>query len=618
MMVTFVSQCEKNALKKTRKVLDAFADRIGDNTWQTAITEDGLNTVKKMLRQTASRSTAVSCHWIRSRSRIQFLWVVGNKDKFDEQGKVPVNYTSNELIMDEKKKMSEIYYANTQKQPLDKHLFAVGYVAYQLIKRLINDEKLAMAVFVAGCLHDLGKLDPAFQSWIVTMLNKKSDHSELPDDGLHIDKGNFSFDKHARHNEISLLLYYFFDDENGKEINKSNKKMIQHVIYWHHAKPVRKEEFTSLKCIYRKLIKSLDKTKLEDFFVIARHLLKSVNAISNKYDEQNNLQISGLSKRLDDDKLNDLSDNKLPEYKKYLPGCEDVREFISSINQNAKNNLARSAVITADRLVSSLTADQLDAHINNRSLNSLLTDAIVSVSSLSSEIYQCLQKFEQSNPSSHRNKQQSEAAKQLSNVQGIAVLNGPAGCGKTKIALEWAANSQATKIIWICPRVQVCQGLFLDLTSDDYLPNSKIEICTGEFKFIWQKRNKTVTPEGNEFSGDIVLTTIDQILNTILTHRNVTSLIDFLNAHVVFDEYHEYIQMPAFNLLFAEFVQCKRLQHQPRALLVSATPNYYFLKSLLEIDREEVIGIESFNTDFHRSFKSTNLPLTKIEHSLIA
>ena len=51
MMVTFVSQCEKKALKKTRRVLDAFANRIGDNTWQTVITQEGLNTVKKMLRQ---------------------------------------------------------------------------------------------------------------------------------------------------------------------------------------------------------------------------------------------------------------------------------------------------------------------------------------------------------------------------------------------------------------------------------------------------------------------------------------------------------------------------------------------------------------------------------------
>ncbi len=97
MMVTFVSQCEKKALKKTRRVLDAFADRIGDNTWQTVITEEGLKTVQKMLRQTASKSTAVSCHWIRSRSRSQFLWVVGNKNKFDGRGVVPVNSTQKDV-----------------------------------------------------------------------------------------------------------------------------------------------------------------------------------------------------------------------------------------------------------------------------------------------------------------------------------------------------------------------------------------------------------------------------------------------------------------------------------------------------------------------------------------
>lgn len=93
MMVTFVSQCEKNALKKTRRVLDAFADRIGDNTWQTLITQEGLLAVKKLLRKTASKSTAVSCHWIRSRSRSELLWVVGKRDRFDATGRVPVNTT---------------------------------------------------------------------------------------------------------------------------------------------------------------------------------------------------------------------------------------------------------------------------------------------------------------------------------------------------------------------------------------------------------------------------------------------------------------------------------------------------------------------------------------------
>ena len=100
-MVTFISQCEKNALKKTRRVLDAFANRIGDNTWQTVITEDGLKTVRKMLRQTASKSTAVSCHWIRSRARSEFLWVVGSKIKFNAEGVVPVNSTKVNLLKSE-------------------------------------------------------------------------------------------------------------------------------------------------------------------------------------------------------------------------------------------------------------------------------------------------------------------------------------------------------------------------------------------------------------------------------------------------------------------------------------------------------------------------------------
>ncbi|MDB9814774.1 HD domain-containing protein, partial [bacterium] len=98
MMVIFVSQCEKKALNRTRRVLDTFADRIGDNAWQTVITQDGLLAVKKLLRKTASKNTAVSCHWHRSRSRSDLVWVVGNKLKFNERGGVPVNSTAKDLL----------------------------------------------------------------------------------------------------------------------------------------------------------------------------------------------------------------------------------------------------------------------------------------------------------------------------------------------------------------------------------------------------------------------------------------------------------------------------------------------------------------------------------------
>ncbi|NOZ11978.1 MAG: type I-F CRISPR-associated helicase Cas3 [Gammaproteobacteria bacterium] len=98
MMVTFVSQCEKKALNRTRRVLDSFANRIGDNAWQTVITNEGLNAAKKLLRKTASKNTAVSCHWIRSRSRSEMVWIVGNRAQFNEEGFVPVNRTQKSII----------------------------------------------------------------------------------------------------------------------------------------------------------------------------------------------------------------------------------------------------------------------------------------------------------------------------------------------------------------------------------------------------------------------------------------------------------------------------------------------------------------------------------------
>jgi CRISPR-associated endonuclease/helicase Cas3 len=143
MMVTFVAQCEKKALNKTRRVLDAFANRIGSRTWQTVITHEGLQAVKKLLRKTASKNTAVSCHWSRSRSRNELIWIVGNRNKFNNEGYVPVN-TTQQTIM------------NTQWED-DWHYLP-------LIKSLAA---------LAGLFHDWGKASELFQE----KLNPKSENT---------------------------------------------------------------------------------------------------------------------------------------------------------------------------------------------------------------------------------------------------------------------------------------------------------------------------------------------------------------------------------------------------------------------------------------------------------
>jgi len=134
MIVTFVSQCQKNAANKTRRVLDSFANRIGDRVWQTMITQEGVVAVKKLLRKTASKNTAVSCHWIRGKNRTELLWIVGDRYQFDSDGVVPVNCTDKDLPeLDE--------YHNWFLLPAVKSLVAV-----------------------AALLHDWGKSSSFFQS----------------------------------------------------------------------------------------------------------------------------------------------------------------------------------------------------------------------------------------------------------------------------------------------------------------------------------------------------------------------------------------------------------------------------------------------------------------------
>lgn len=98
MNILLVSQCSKKALKETRRVIDQFAERTGDRTWQTAITEQGLATLRKLLKKTARRNTSVACHWIRGRNRTELKWLVGNPRRFNEWGSVPTNVTGRDIL----------------------------------------------------------------------------------------------------------------------------------------------------------------------------------------------------------------------------------------------------------------------------------------------------------------------------------------------------------------------------------------------------------------------------------------------------------------------------------------------------------------------------------------
>lgn len=600
MMVTFVSQCEKKALSRTRRVLDSFAERIGDNAWQTVITREGLLAVKKLLRKTATKNTAVSCHWIRSRSRTELVWVVGSRDKFNENGIVPVNTTQKEVPMDiaRDKPIKGVEYANTHLQRLDQHLFAVGYVAEKLYSHFYRDDFIrAEAVFISGCLHDIGKVDPKFQEWVT----KDKHKSFVAEDGQHIDEAKFSFEKHPRHNEISLAIYTLLDELEITALNTVNKKHIKHAIYWHHAKAFRpKGGFNTVGDIYKVVNKNLNSLAWAEVIEKSIAVLDRVSKLDADY---RNSETSLLSRTVNikpnPEKISYVEGNNVPDYKEYDSLNDQLKEFKSQSQRNAINNQFRACLITADRWVSSLSASGLNSVIKQKELGDYVAEkmnetGLVVESDLTTHIADCLSTF----PNSERSEKQSQVAHRLSeNPDYVKVLAGAAGCGKTKIALEWAKIRDAKQILWICPRVQICQGLFFDLSNSDKpcLPNAIVELHTGEFKCINTYANEIA--EDEYFSGDVVITTIDQLLNTVISHTKADRLLNYLSAHVVFDEFHEYINMPAFNLLFSELMSSREgLDGGCNALLVSATPHYLYLSEMLGLDKQyDVEEMCSFN-----------------------
>ncbi|UQG58971.1 type I-F CRISPR-associated helicase Cas3f [Marinobacter sp. M3C] len=90
MFVTFVCMSEKKSISRVRRVLDRYAIRIGKQTWNTPITKEALDDVYRVVRQGATRHTAVACYRNNSTRSMDLIWTVGRRDQFGANGAVAV------------------------------------------------------------------------------------------------------------------------------------------------------------------------------------------------------------------------------------------------------------------------------------------------------------------------------------------------------------------------------------------------------------------------------------------------------------------------------------------------------------------------------------------------
>ncbi len=133
MNILIVSECRGQALIETRRILDQFAERKGERTWITPITQEGLNTLRKLLRKNARRNTAVACHWLKKSGQNALLWIVGKASCFNEEGSVPTNKSGRDIL-----------------KSADENQWQSG-------------EVIALLASLAGLFHDFGKANVLFQ-----------------------------------------------------------------------------------------------------------------------------------------------------------------------------------------------------------------------------------------------------------------------------------------------------------------------------------------------------------------------------------------------------------------------------------------------------------------------
>lgn len=94
MHVILVNESEGKALIRSRRVLSRFLPQIGSSVWAGHISAEGLEDLRAALRKVASKTTAVCCHQVVSRSRLEVAWVVGSKKAFDEAGRYAFRQTA--------------------------------------------------------------------------------------------------------------------------------------------------------------------------------------------------------------------------------------------------------------------------------------------------------------------------------------------------------------------------------------------------------------------------------------------------------------------------------------------------------------------------------------------
>lgn len=489
--------------------------------------------------------------------------------------------------------------ANTKEQSLINHSVAVGLLSKHLFKKCIDEDsyniflekinfnnirkysyqKIMNSIMIAGLFHDVGKIDENFQKYINEKVSERDFEQEFDFQIEMTKKNKIDIFEYPLHNELSFaLISSLINLPEFSEISKNiDEKMVNSVIYFHHAKLQRdkKIDFSSST----KILKATN-FDFDDFFAKSKLFIR---------DSLNKLNCSNLklSDDFDDLQVEDVIDKNISTPMFQSDEIDDENKLF----KNAMLHLARSIVISADRLISKESAEFISQIVEDEDYDCF---SFEEENNILNDVENMLDMFNVKFGESERSNVQSNVAKELAELKDVAVLKGPAGVGKTKIMLEWLKNINNNKRTFIIvPKTSIAISLYNEIRKE-YLLSSEVEIVIGDLKETSVNKGNYLTPEHDVFSGDIVITTIDQILNMMMGHSNIDVFLEVLNSNLIFDEFHEFLYIPAISVLFIEMIYLKNILSNKKCLLVSATPNYFFLRKLF-VAKKNIKKIKSFN-----------------------
>jgi len=152
-----------------------------------------------------------------------------------------------------------------------------------------------------------------------------------------------------------------------------------------------------------------------------------------------------------------------------------------------------------------------------------------------------------------------------------AVIQAPAGMGKTIIGMIWGSNEYSKKkMFWISPRNAVCMSNYNSIVDELNVTNNNhvsVELVLGGE--ILESKNKS---NDDIFTADIIITNIDNLLAPTVKNAEAKNLYLLLSADIVFDEFHEFLCSSALFAGFLNLMNIRTKYTNSRSLKLSATP----------------------------------------------